>query len=277
MNEKIREKIFAKKNLGQHFLVNKHLAKQIASDFASEGEAILEVGPGTGILTETLLTWKMPLHIIEKDKRMLSPLSKIVAPAQISITDALDIDLRALITKLKWEKKKIWFISNLPYNVSVPIFIKFLQIPNINYMTLMFQKEVGEKILPLEHLRNTTNSLMAIASNFFKITLLSKVSAGSFSPPPEVESEVLSFSRWGHPVIPLKEFDSYEQFLRRLFQMKRKQMGTVLRKYYSLELLRDVFTEVGLNSMDRAESIDLHTLQDLYHHLKGKEKVSKKN
>src|SRR3989339_211601 len=232
-------KVTANKKLGQHFLNNKHVAEVMTKDFADVAEGIIEIGPGKGVLTKYLVQWQIPFHIIEKDDRMIEPLSEFLDYTQITCQDALKVDLPELIKTLGWEGKKIWVISNLPYNVSVLILLQLIKTDSIKYMTLMFQKEVAEKIFNFTNLKNPMSSLMGICLNYFDLKLLCKVHPGSFNPPPKVESAVISFKRFDHPEVALKEFDSLEQFLRRLFQFKRKQMGGILKKYYPLDILID--------------------------------------
>lgn len=266
-------KIYANKDLGQHFLTNKKVAMQMTDDFMGEYDAIIEIGPGKGVLTDYLVNHEVPFHVIEKDDRMLEPLGEILTPSQITREDALKVDIPELIKEKGWENKRIWLISNLPYNVSVPIFIKLIQIDSIKCMTLMFQKEVAEKIVNFANHKNPMSSLMCLASNYFETNLLCKVAKGSFAPPPKVESAVLSFRRWEHPEIALREFDSLEQFLRRLYQFKRKQMGGILKKYYPIEALMDAFKEIGRDLTERAESLEQKELIKLYISLKKSDRI----
>ncbi|OFZ24608.1 MAG: ribosomal RNA small subunit methyltransferase A [Bdellovibrionales bacterium RIFOXYB1_FULL_37_110] len=261
-------KITANKKLGQHFLNNKHVAEVMTKDFADVAEGIIEIGPGKGVLTKYLVQWQIPFHIIEKDDRMIEPLSEFLDYTQITCQDALKVDLPELIKTLGWEGKKIWVISNLPYNVSVLILLQLIKTDSIKYMTLMFQKEVAEKIFNFTNLKNPMSSLMGICLNYFDLKLLCKVHPGSFNPPPKVESAVISFKRFDHPEVALKEFDSLEQFLRRLFQFKRKQMGGILKKYYPLDILIDTFKIIDKELTARAESLAFKELICLYKNLK---------
>jgi len=265
---KIMIKITANKKLGQHFLTNQHVAELMTKNFASDAEGIIEIGPGKGVLTKYLATWQIPFHVIEKDDRMLDPLSEFLDFNQITCADILKVDLTELINKLGWTGKKIWVISNLPYNISVLILLQLVKSDSIKYMTLMFQKEVAEKIFNFTNLKNPMSSLMCICLNYFDLKLLCKVHPGSFSPPPKVESAVISFKRYDHPEVALNEFDSLEQFLRRLFQFKRKQMGGILKKYYPLDVLVDTFKIINKEMTDRAESLVFKELICLYKNLK---------
>ena len=213
------EVVAADKSLGQHFLHDSHIIEKIASTVPAEAQAIVEVGPGRGALTRHLARHPLPLHAIEKDPRFAPLLAPFVPAENIHFQDALKMDFSLL------PSKDVWLVSNLPYNVGVPLTRKFIALPQITSMTLMFQREVAEKILA-----TSMNSLKALVQNYFTCRRLLNVPAGAFTPPPQVRSTVIVFSRTVNPVVPLQELDSYEQFLRQLFNHKRKQIKTILRR-----------------------------------------------
>ena len=255
----------ANKALGQHFLIDKEIIEKITEDFAENSQAILEVGPGPGILTDGLSKHQLPFHVIDKDERFPTYLKEFLTEECIHIQDALEWDLEAGFSEWGWEGKAIWLVSNLPYNVSTPLLIKFLKAPSLKYMTLMFQREVEDKAFPIDTRKGKAmNSLMALCQTYFEVQLLCKVPPSAFTPPPKVDSAVLSFKRREDPIVPLEQFRSFEKFLRHLFQFKRKQMGKILKSNYSLEILEPVFEKLNLTLNLRAEAIELHQIQNLY-------------
>jgi 16S rRNA (adenine1518-N6/adenine1519-N6)-dimethyltransferase len=132
-------------------------------------------------------------------------------------------------------------------------------------MTLMYQKEVAQKIFSFgQKDDNSMSSLMALAQNYFKVKLLCRVGRGSFQPPPEVESAVLSYERIDNPIVPVEEFKSYEKFLRGLFAQKRKQITNVLKINFKAEDIAEIFTMLNIPLTIRAEALDLSTMQKLY-------------
>ena len=244
--------IFADKSFGQHFLHDAKVIGKIVDTLPKEAEAMVEVGPGKGSLTRRLSVHPLPLYLIEKDERFAPLLSPLVPPGFIHFQDAMKMDFSLL------PRKNIWLISNLPYNVSVPLTLKFLRCPGIAFMTLMFQHEVAEKILS-----PPMNSLMALIQNYFSCRRLLRVSPGAFSPPPQVYSSVVVFERLKSPHVGLEEFDRYEYFLRRLFNHKRKQMQKILRSLFpdgGGEALKRAKLEGSL----RAESCNLAQIRSLY-------------
>lgn len=259
----------AKKALGQHFLVDQKVITKITDDFATDSQAIVEVGPGPGILTEGLSKHELPFHVIDKDERFPEYLKEYLPEENIHITDALEWDFEEGFKKWQWEEKPIWLVSNLPYNVSTPLLINFLQAPSIKFMTLMFQREVADKVFAFDTRKGKAmNSLMALSQTYFEVTLLCKVPPGAFSPPPKVDSAVLSFKRREQPPVALDDFKHFEKFLRHLFQFKRKQMGKILKSNFSQEALDKTWQALSLSPTTRAEALSLEEIQNLYTTLK---------
>jgi 16S rRNA (adenine1518-N6/adenine1519-N6)-dimethyltransferase len=263
----------ANKRLGQHFLNDSQVINAICDDFIEQAELMVEVGPGAGALTAELVKRALPLILIEKDVRFKGPLSELVDSSRLIFTDALSISLSETLKQQGVESEQVWLISNLPYNISVPLTMSFIQTPQIRYMTLMYQKEVGEKIIVpavIEGERRKgqgMNSLAALIQNYFECSLLCHVPPSSFTPPPAVESIVISCQRRDAPRIGWGQLKSYESFLRQLFAMKRKQVHKVLRSHYSTSLLDTVFTQCGIAPTVRAETFNLDQVQLLYESL----------
>ncbi len=258
---------FANKDLGQHFLRDEKVIQAICSDFKDKYEIIFEVGPGPGILTKHLAKHNLPFYVFEKDQRFPEILQEYLPIENIEIGDATKLNWDSVLEKRKIDNDKIiWLVSNLPYNVSVPLFTSFLACPQIQFLTLMFQKEVAEKILsfstrPKDH---EMGSLMALSQTYFDISLLCKVPPGAFLPPPKVDSAVLSFRRLSNPTIPLEEKNRFESFLRILFAQKRKQMGKVLKARFADELIQKVLDIQNIDRTRRAETLTLSEVQNLY-------------
>ena len=260
----------ADKRLGQHFLINGDVINSITENFKDSAQAIVEVGPGPGILTEYLAKHDQEFHVIEKDKRFPELLTKFIKEDQITSADALDIDLNAFFKEKEINDKEIWLVSNLPYNVGSPLLINFIQAPDIKYMTLMFQKEVADKVVNfVGKKKKSMGSLLCLSQTYFNVEVLCQVPPSAFEPPPKVDSTVISFIRKEDPVVPLEDFLKFEAFLRKLFKFKRKQVGGVLKIFYDIEKLESAFAEVGVLRTDRAEIFELETIQKLYEILKS--------
>ncbi len=251
-----------KKSLGQHFLHNRSVVKAMCTDYQKDFDSIIEIGPGEGALTKTLSLLGKPLYVFEKDRSFGKKLQGHILKDHIIIVDALDVDFeRFCLTK---ELKRPWPIGNLPYNISVPLLIKFLQVPSFNNMTLMFQREVADRIVGQAGKKNCESKLTALVQNYFHIKQLIRVSAGSFIPSPKVESSVLSFRRIHNPLIPLKLFHSFERFLKLSFSQRRKQLYKLLLKDHDKNLVIKALSHLELSKFVRAEALTPRELGQLY-------------
>jgi len=159
--------------------------------------------------------------------------------------------------------KSIWLVSNLPYNISVPLTLAFLKIPVITHMTLMYQKEVAQKIFPNDP-RNAMGSLHVLCSSQFQIKHVVYAPPGAFIPPPKVDSQVLGFKRKSRPEIELSQFDEFEKFLRLVFAQRRKQLGGILKNEWGPERTQERLEAAGINPQIRAEALTYEQVLKLF-------------
>ena len=253
----------ANKELGQHFLRDQKVISNITNDWKEEADVIVEVGPGPAVLTKFLAEHNKPYFVIEMDDRFKPLLEEHVNSENIFMQDALKFEWEEFITANNLEDKKIWLVSNLPYNVGTILFTNFLQVPQIKYMSLMFQKEVGDKTY-LRQEKNQMNGLLALSLNYFKSRQLCKVAPGCFSPPPKVDSVVVSYERLSEPKISVNEYKSFNRFTRVLFGQKRKQIQGILKNYYKQHDLPKIFKETEISGQLRAEALSLDQIYQLY-------------
>ncbi len=182
-----------KKSLGQNFLVDLNIINKILDIIDIKDRNILEIGPGTGNLTSKILS-RLPkkMIVIEKDKN-LAKLLKNNLDSKITILnkDVLKINENSLINE------KLTVFGNLPYNISTEILCKW--ITNINgkdfwfdYLILMFQKEVADRIISKFNTKNYGR--LSVLSNWkLNIKKVFDVKPSSFSPKPKVDSTILLF------------------------------------------------------------------------------------
>lgn len=180
----------AKKSFGQHFLLDLNVTRKIARLAApAAGSTVIEVGPGPGGLTRALLETGARVVAVEKDRRFLPLLAELAEAANGALTvvegDALDVDEAALAGG------PAAIVSNLPYNVGTPLLIKWLAGPfQPSAMTLMFQKEVAERIAAAPG-EDAYGRLAVIAQATAATSLVMEVPARAFTPPPKVDSAVV--------------------------------------------------------------------------------------
>ncbi|MCO4752838.1 MAG: ribosomal RNA small subunit methyltransferase A [Bacteriovoracaceae bacterium] len=253
----------ANKDLGQHYLKDKSVIEKIINDAPAEYDAIVEVGPGPGVITKELSQKGKPLYLIEMDTRF-EPHLNFENIKEIFFQDAMQFNWPEFLSKNGLEDKKIWLVSNLPYNASSQLFVQFLQVEQISNMTLMYQKEVGEKTYYRPGAKNQMNSLLSLASAYTESKQVCKVSPGAFNPPPKVDSVVVTYDRLSSPRVAYSEFKTYESFLRKLFAMKRKQLGSVLKAWPAGKTLLSRLEESGFDARIRAEGLDLDQVFSLF-------------
>jgi 16S rRNA (adenine1518-N6/adenine1519-N6)-dimethyltransferase len=181
-----------KKNLGQHFLKDKSIAREIAASLTGSGyNDVLEIGPGTGILTRCLLERGFTdLWVIEIDNESVHYL-KINFPELKNIVtgDFLTFDINRFFTG------KLAIIGNFPYNISSQIFFKVLdQREKVAEVCGMLQKEVAERICAKPGSK-TYGILSVLIQAFYSAEFLFTVSNKVFSPPPKVQSGVIRLRR----------------------------------------------------------------------------------
>jgi len=218
----------AKKKFGQHFLVNPGQIERILNLMeAAPGEPVLEIGPGPGTLTLPLLNRGVALEVVEADGDMVAHLENLKPEHAFGITqgDFLDIELD------RFFQTQTRVVSNLPYNVSVPITARLLRhTPQIPKMVLMYQKEVAERIAAAPKSRDY-GQISVVSQCYYRIKRGFDLAPGAFSPPPKVWSRVLVFNRRDDPQLPLDLLPKLEQLLHVLFSHRRKMIGGILKKW----------------------------------------------
>ena len=249
--------LMAKKSLGQNFLLNQNipdkiirtsLDKQGLKNF--ENRAVFEIGPGPGGLTRAILSNNpQTLTVIEMDDRCIKIMEdlKEETKADMSIinSDALKVDLSGL-SELK---KQV--VSNLPYNVSVPLLIGWLKnIKNYEALTLMFQKEVAERIMaPIK--TKDYGRISVLAQLNCKIEKLFDINPECFVPAPKIWSTVLLFTPLENS-IDAKVLEKVEHLTSLAFGQRRKMIRQSLKSVPNIE---KACLEAGVELTSRAEEI----------------------
>lgn len=255
------EKFEHKKSLGQHFLNSDYVPKKMcdaAGDIA--GKTVLEIGPGTGVLTKEILARGGKVVAVEADRRAITSLEETFADA-IAGGDLTIYhhDARTLEpSKFKLEKQGYIVISNIPYYLSGSLFRSLLD-TDCQPTTLVFliQKEVAERIA-----RDKKESLLSLSIKIFgNPTYISTIKRGHFTPPPKVDSAILAVHNISHDhflkndIVP----ENFFTILHLGFGQKRKQLLGNLNTLFSRDHLMTVFQDLGLSLTIRAEDVPLHT------------------
>jgi len=236
--------MFAKKSLGQNFLIDKNIIKKITNLTKVKNRNIIEIGPGKGALTDEILKGNpKSLSIIEKDFKLFKQLlSKYSDKNNVNVIngDILKLDLD------KIGKKNSVIFGNLPYNISSQILIKILRLkkwpPFFDDLILMFQKELGDKIIGKYLTSNY--SRLSILSNFkLKLSEKFRVSPNCFFPKPKVNSLVLHFVPKKKTLFKINKITNLEKVTNILFSNKRKMINKNIKKILSknqIDMVKDL-------------------------------------
>ena len=246
-----------KKSLGQHFLKSeKALSSIVEAGKISKDDLILEIGPGSGILTEKLLQTGAKVIGVEKDDELFEILEEKFKGknAEFIHQDILHFDISKYSTNYK-------VIANIPYNITGAILQKFLSGQNPpKLMVLLVQKEVAERIVA----RDGKESILSISVKAYGTPrYIERVLAGSFVPPPRVDSAIISIE--GITKYFFEGFSEKEFFrmVKAGFRSKRKKLLSNLGELFGKNEVRKAFEILNLPEFSRAEEIPVEIWQKL--------------
>jgi len=214
----------AKKYLGQHFLKDMGVARQIAESLTLDGPtAVLEIGPGMGVLTQFLLQNPLiDLTAVELDSESVVYLHEHYPDLKVIEADFLKMDLKSHFSD------KFCIIGNFPYNISSQIFFKMLDNKDsIPCLAGMIQKEVAERIAAPAGSK-TYGILSVLMQAYYKIEYLFTVGAHVFDPPPKVQSAVIRFTRNEVSQIDCNE-QLFKTVVKTAFNQRRKTLRNSLK------------------------------------------------
>ncbi len=216
-----------KKFLGQHFLKDQNIAQKIvdALTLPESKSFVLEIGPGTGVLTQYLVKRQnVDLHLVEIDRESVAYLKDHFPnlTSKISEGDFLKMDLKDLT------ERDIHIIGNFPYNISSQIFFSVLKHRSqVKQVVCMLQKEVADRIAEKQGSK-TYGILSVLLQAYYNIGYLFKVPPGVFHPPPKVMSAVIRLTRNEREHLPCDEA-LFQKVVKQGFQNRRKTLRNALK------------------------------------------------
>lgn len=213
------------KSLGQNFLINPSVCPKIAElGGANQNTGVIEIGTGFGVLTRELSIRAKKVVAIEIDKRLLPVLDETLNGydnVKIINEDVLKVDLAQLIEQ-EFEGMDVYVCANLPYYITSPIIMSILEAKlNIKALTVMVQKEAGERITAKEGSKNVSSITMAVRY-YSEPKILFNVSRGSFMPAPNVDSCVIRLDIKNQPSLEVADEKFLFELIRGSFCQRRK-------------------------------------------------------
>jgi 16S rRNA (adenine1518-N6/adenine1519-N6)-dimethyltransferase len=274
-----------RKQFGQHWLRSeKALSKIVSAAQLSERDRVLEIGPGTGILTRPLLAQAAAVVAVEVDRdlcAMLAPKLGKIENFLLLQGDFLEMDLETLLHPLPQFQQPNKVVANIPYNITGPILEKLLgkiSTPNpqpYDSIVLLMQKEVA---LRLQAKPGSTHAgaLTVRVQYLADVEFICDVPAIAFQPPPKVDSAVIRL-RPRAVASPPQDPRHMERLLKLGFSSRRKMLRNNLKSVIDPDLLNQVLEELSINPQTRAEDLSVRNWIDLSDRLPLKQDTASPN
>lgn len=257
-----------KKNLGQNFLIDDTVTEKIATaiDYG-KNSLVIEIGPGSGVLTKKLLKRADFVLLYEVDTRLGRILKRELREFdnyEIIWGDFLYSDVKSDIEKYKYDN--VYIVANLPYYITTPIISKFVMetIP-AKEIVIMIQKEVADRLSAGVGTREY-GQITTVLNYYFDIEKILDVDRKAFYPTPSVDSAVIRMTR-KKELLSLCSFEHFNKLVKDAFQFKRKNIKNNLIKRYDLDVVSNILMKYGFSLNDRSENIPYYVFVDMSNEL----------
>lgn len=253
-----------KKQYGQNFLTSPAIPKKIVTQSGFDKSfGILEIGAGQGILTEELSSVASKVVSVEIDTDLISFLNdRFASRDNVTIInqDILNTNLDALVSDY-FQGLTPAVCANLPYYITTPIIMKLLESRLFTRITVMVQKEVAAR-LTASKCDAEYGAITAACNYYAKVKKLFNVSAGSFSPPPKVDSSVVMFDIYEKPPVKPLDEQTFFSVIKAAFAQRRKMFANSFNSCFNLlftkEEICDMLIDMGLKATVRGEEMDIY-------------------
>ncbi len=268
--------IFAKKNLSQNFLIDGNIISKIVAtaDITSE-DLVIEIGPGPGALTESLLKTGAKVIAIEKDPALAKALIRFQTTQghlEVFEQDFLTFPLEQLLSERLRQGNRAKIVSNLPYHLTTPIIANLVPLHHlISSLTLMVQKEVADRFVAKKN--SSDYSSFTVFLNYFTVPKYCfTIEPTCFYPKPKVRSAVVRLSL----IPPLRPVSAdFFQMTRAAFQKRRKMLRSSLKDLYGCEKIEEALINIGLSKEARPQELLLEEFIEVYDYVSASnEKLS---
>ena len=261
------------KALGQNFLIDDEVCPQMAQSLcADEKTAVIEIGPGIGVLTKELCLVAGRVIAIELDKRLYPVLEETLSEFdnfELVQGDAMKLDINELINEKLSGYEDIKVCANLPYYITSPIIMKLLEekLP-ISEIVVMVQKEAAERLCAEMGTRNS-GAVTAAVKYYGDSEILFNVGRESFMPSPKVDSAVIRITLNGENKYNISDEKKFFNLIRAAFAQRRKTLVNSLSSSLGIPK-NDIINALDSLSLDeniRAEKLTMEDFVNLYNSL----------
>ncbi|HRC55004.1 MAG: ribosomal RNA small subunit methyltransferase A [Myxococcales bacterium] len=258
----------AKKSFGQNFLTSERAFRAIVdATVQHDDDWIVEIGAGLGTLTARLAERVVEGKVIalERDRDMVGVLRAelgTVENVQIEEVDALRYDLTMVA---RWRGDSISVCGNLPYNIAAPLIFHTLEArASVRRAVFMVQREMADRIVAAPGSK-AYGALGVMVRTFADVSMVTKVSAGSFVPAPKVESAVIRLVplAGAAPRVPLADVGRYRSVVQAAFGQRRKTLRNALRARFAPEAVDAAFVTTAIDGGRRGETLSIAELAAL--------------
>ena len=254
--------LWAKKRLGQNFLIDEQvLCSIIEAAELKKSDNIIEVGPGTGFLTDKLLEKAGNVVAIEQDKDMVRILNERFDEVNnLKVVNADVLKTRSQNSGFRSQTYKV--VANIPYYITSPLLKHFLQSDNRpEMMVLLVQKEVAEKICGI-----SGKSVITIETQIFgEPEIIEFVPSNAFYPAPKVNSAILRIRVYKSPLVPVDGLRDFLRIVKFGFSQKRKKLKSSLAAGLRMKSseIKEILIKTGIDPDLRAENLSIENWQKL--------------
>jgi 16S rRNA (adenine1518-N6/adenine1519-N6)-dimethyltransferase len=257
-----RYNLRAKKAFGQNFLISERAFRAIVdATVRADDDWIVEIGAGLGTLTARLAE-RVPegkIIALERDPDMIAVLRAELAGVDnvdIEASDALRYDLRMAA---RWRGDSIAVCGNLPYHIAAPLLFRVLEARDVvRCAVVMLQKEMADRIVAPPG-GKAYGALGVMIRTYADVSTVAKVGAGSFVPPPKVDSTVVKLVplAGGRPRVPITDDKHYSQVVHAAFGQRRKTLRNALRAAFDERAVDAALEATGITGTRRGETLDI--------------------
>ncbi|WP_130833972.1 16S rRNA (adenine(1518)-N(6)/adenine(1519)-N(6))-dimethyltransferase RsmA [[Erwinia] mediterraneensis] len=274
MNNRVHQGHYARKRFGQNFLNDQYIIDSIvAAIHPQRGEALVEIGPGLGALTEPVGERLDTLTVVELDRDLAARLQThpFLGPKlTIFQQDAMTFDFARLAQE---RGQPLRVFGNLPYNISTPLmFHLFSYTGSIKDMHFMLQKEVVNRLVAGPGSK-AYGRLTVMAQYYCQVIPVLEVPPESFTPPPKVDSAVVRLVPFEQPPYPVSDIRILSRITTEAFGKRRKTLRNSLGHLFSAEVL----DELGIDATLRAENVSVMQYCQLANWLASQQGKSQEN